>query len=987
MLEPTGTGGDFSAFGGKSGEEAGGGVEDELDAFNDETFGGEEEWVEETHEELAQLTEEERKALKDSQAFFELDGCEGEALEAEGGLEGGLEDGLDEEGTSGLDEAADQLLGALKPKVEKDISENLGSEEGIKQQFQQLSLAQVAAPLTIETSDPSAIHLQQHQQLVYPAPPHHHHNLHIIQQPQQQHFHVQQQQVYNLMPPGHFQQQQPQQPAGPPQVVHHHHPHMQQAAAPPLQDPAIMSFSKIPVISGFPGTPVAPAPHHIHHAAPAAAAAHHHHLPAAAAAAPPPLVLPAAAAPQQQPPNFQQPPQQPPTVMGFKTMQDLENEMLYGKPPQNQQQGPRNILQQGIGSPVGMQAQHQPQFHHQHHQNQAMKQQMLNNRNLNYPGMRDRQQHQAPRGNMNNNHEANFHGHSDRDRHFHHNQRNNMRDDARRNQNHEDYHRNNRPDHHHNNFNNHRQQQDNNYNNRHNHHNQNDMGYNNRHQNENYRQPGGNNGGSKDMNSHDDDDNNWRWNEVRNRNRDSATRRDLMPGHVHTLGILRHSRAARHHHNSADHNAAEGDHEDDDCLGASDSTPLINPTGDPRLDARLLEEQEELQKRARWFNETEDEYAGLMSARDKQFIINIQLNQLKCDNPYVDDYYYTMFIAKKQKLDESERTGQMLLSDNSEQENAYKPLQFENSLGKLQAVSVKAPRQIIDVAAMKTDEVGGANADGSANNDADTNSSAKNAAAAALPVSNVATNTKNKRGEDYKSTLLQLERVYTILLDIESLKLKLSAIPTGVPLREQVTMDLTRQVQALATHLAKPGLIPLYLQISKGRGLLARALKHLPSAPVARISQEILVHLWLVCKDTKWVELMWSHLYRHSSSSSLGNLEAAVNCWVKGKDSALNTVLTSPLGVSTVLATLFRATSAAKRGQEKICVGVWRDLIMRLITWYQAASGGQSGEEASPLGAPLVTPPQPIDIGFLLTLPDKQLQTWEAILASVGLEK
>ena len=43
---------------------------------------------------------------------------------------------------------------------------------------------------------------------------------------------------------------------------------------------------------------------------------------------------------------------------------------------------------------------------------------------------------------------------------------------------------------------------------------------------------------------------------------------------------------------------------------------------------------------------SEDEYAGLMSQRDKQWIINIQLNQLKCDNPYVDDYYYTMYQVK-----------------------------------------------------------------------------------------------------------------------------------------------------------------------------------------------------------------------------------------------------------------------------------------------------------------------------------------------------
>ena len=42
--------------------------EDDLDAFNDETFGGAAEWEEEAHEELAQLTEQVR-----SGSFFRLD--------------------------------------------------------------------------------------------------------------------------------------------------------------------------------------------------------------------------------------------------------------------------------------------------------------------------------------------------------------------------------------------------------------------------------------------------------------------------------------------------------------------------------------------------------------------------------------------------------------------------------------------------------------------------------------------------------------------------------------------------------------------------------------------------------------------------------------------------------------------------------------------------------------------------------------------------
>jgi len=37
-----------------------------------------------------------------------------------------------------------------------------------------------------------------------------------------------------------------------------------------------------------------------------------------------------------------------------------------------------------------------------------------------------------------------------------------------------------------------------------------------------------------------------------------------------------------------------------------------------------------------------DEYAGLMTQREKDWVIKIQLLQLHTDNPYVDDYYYTV---------------------------------------------------------------------------------------------------------------------------------------------------------------------------------------------------------------------------------------------------------------------------------------------------------------------------------------------------------
>lgn len=108
-------------------------------------------------------------------------------------------------------------------------------------------------------------------------------------------------------------------------------------------------------------------------------------------------------------------------------------------------------------------------------------------------------------------------------------------------------------------------------------------------------------------------------------------------------------------------------------------------------------------------DENKDEYAGLMTAKDKQWLLNIQMIQLNTGTPYFDDYYYTIYKERKSRnhIAQSEKNGRFHNNGrqrrNSErQENnltprVYTPLQFENSLGKLQCGSVTAPRKIIDM--------------------------------------------------------------------------------------------------------------------------------------------------------------------------------------------------------------------------------------------------------------------------------------------------
>ena len=155
-------------------------------------------------------------------------------------------------------------------------------------------------------------------------------------------------------------------------------------------------------------------------------------------------------------------------------------------------------------------------------------------------------------------------------------------------------------------------------------------------------------------------------------------------------------------------------------------------TGNPSLDLEMekkreaamsLHENDFHQQRS-----SSDEYAGMMSAREKQWIVNIQLNQLKCENPFVDNYYYTVYNQKKlaeameaearekakaeeekenlTQLKRSEEGPQLLLKSESSDKDGredYKPIQFTNSLGKLQAVTVKAPRKIIDLGVVNTE--------------------------------------------------------------------------------------------------------------------------------------------------------------------------------------------------------------------------------------------------------------------------------------------
>nr|XP_049707183.1 uncharacterized protein DDB_G0283357 isoform X1 [Helicoverpa armigera]XP_049707184.1 uncharacterized protein DDB_G0283357 isoform X2 [Helicoverpa armigera]XP_049707185.1 uncharacterized protein DDB_G0283357 isoform X3 [Helicoverpa armigera]XP_049707186.1 uncharacterized protein DDB_G0283357 isoform X4 [Helicoverpa armigera]XP_049707187.1 uncharacterized protein DDB_G0283357 isoform X5 [Helicoverpa armigera]XP_049707188.1 uncharacterized protein DDB_G0283357 isoform X6 [Helicoverpa armigera] len=192
-----------------------------------------------------------------------------------------------------------------------------------------------------------------------------------------------------------------------------------------------------------------------------------------------------------------------------------------------------------------------------------------------------------------------------------------------------------------------------------------------------------------------------------------------------------------------------------------------------------------------------DEYAGLMTAREKQWLINIQMLQLNTGTPYIHDFYYTVFLERqaskeKEGVKEAHKANQQnhpfysggvkqeshthrerhnsnrhnSTSEDSATPRTYVPTQFENSLGKLQCGSVTAPRKIIDV-----EVVGG--------------DSAPSRMSRASSVASTTHPTEVPREmKRTKQLLLDIEALYLILLRLEELNDPL-AISNALILKER----------------------------------------------------------------------------------------------------------------------------------------------------------------------------------------------------------
>ncbi|KPI96264.1 Protein PAT1-like 1 [Papilio xuthus] len=113
-----------------------------------------------------------------------------------------------------------------------------------------------------------------------------------------------------------------------------------------------------------------------------------------------------------------------------------------------------------------------------------------------------------------------------------------------------------------------------------------------------------------------------------------------------------------------------------------------------------------------------DEYAGLMTAREKQWLINIQMLQLNTGTPYIHDFYYTVFLERqsnkeKEGIKEAHKANQQnhpFYSGGVKQEagrERHNSHRHNSSSEEAAPRHVTAPRKIIDVEVVSAEPASG----------------------------------------------------------------------------------------------------------------------------------------------------------------------------------------------------------------------------------------------------------------------------------------
>ncbi|KAG1941186.1 protein PAT1 homolog 2 [Pimephales promelas] len=217
-----------------------------------------------------------------------------------------------------------------------------------------------------------------------------------------------------------------------------------------------------------------------------------------------------------------------------------------------------------------------------------------------------------------------------------------------------------------------------------------------------------------------------------------------------------------------------------------------------------------------------DPYCQIMTDKEKEWIIRLQMIQLQSENPHLDDYYYQEYYQRMEaKLAEEEILGDRLKKEPPKLTTpyvtktlSYTPVvHFEGSLGQVAVSTCFSPRRAIDAVHAHTHD------------------------------------------EEHKDTRQQrldvlstIEKLYIVLLEVEEAE-KMKATVSDKDEERRLMQNIKRKVEQLYTELRVTNLLDSgeeflsCLLVSKGKSMLARLLPFLSHDASLHILSVVTKHL------------------------------------------------------------------------------------------------------------------------------------------------
>ncbi|KAJ7984453.1 hypothetical protein DPEC_G00354990 [Dallia pectoralis] len=238
----------------------------------------------------------------------------------------------------------------------------------------------------------------------------------------------------------------------------------------------------------------------------------------------------------------------------------------------------------------------------------------------------------------------------------------------------------------------------------------------------------------------------------------------------------------------------------------------------------LSQRQQRSQRKPDW-----DPYCNIMTAKEKEWIIRLQMIQLQSDNPSLDDYYYQEYYRRKEaKLAEEElgmrgkREPPKLTTPYVTKTDLYTPvLHIEGSLGQVAVSTCFTPRRAI------------------------------NAVHAHCPHEEL----KDLRQQRLE-VLMRIENLFMVLLEVEEgQRMKPHVLEEGE--KRRLMEGTQRKVEYIYAQLQNPRpletvdeFLPCLL-VSKGKKLTARLLSFLSHDAALKVLRVVTFHLpVLMSRDT-----------------------------------------------------------------------------------------------------------------------------------------